>query len=199
MESKMNYKFAVTFLLAAIFLVSMAFLTITCSFAIDYSRDSKEFNIEFDNLNSNTMNLNDISLRKNNIMFNINLNRENNINTFIFDIENKGNIDAYIRNITKSKLEDYLFSYNGKDYYLKDFVFYNVYYAVNNKDNNVHVDADLGIKDEIKSNTANQVVVKVRLKGSRELDAEYSEALDYYLSSNNIGATLYLDASFNEM
>ena len=82
---------------------------------------------------------------------------------------------------------------------MKDFVFYNVYYAVHNKDNNIHVDADLGIKDEIKSNTANQVVVKVRLKGSRELDAEYSEALENYLSSNNIGATLYLDASFNEM
>ena len=120
MESKINFKFAATFLVIAIFLVSMAFLTITCSFAIDYSKDAKEFNIEFNNLNSNTMNLNDISLRKNNIMFNTNLNRENNINSFIFNIENKGNIDAYIRNITKSKLEDYLFTYKEHDYYLSN-------------------------------------------------------------------------------
>lgn len=199
MESKINFKFAATFLVIAIFLVSMAFLTITCSFAIDYSKDAKEFNIEFNNLNSNTMNLNDISLRKNNIMFNTNLNRENKINSFIFNIENKGNIDAYIRNITKSKLDDYLFTYKEHDYYLSDFVFYNVDYATNNKDNNIQVDTDLGIKDEIKANTKNQVVVKVRLKDANELRQEYAEALDYYLNSNNIERTLYLDAVFNEM
>lgn len=199
MESKINYKFAWSFLVVAIFLVSMAFLTITCSFAIDYSRDAKEFAVEFKNLNSNTMNLDDISLRKNNIMFNIDLNRENDTNSFIFDIENKGNIDAYIRNITKSKLEDYLFTYNDKDYYLKDFLFYNVYYAVNNKDNDIQVNSNLGIKDKIKANTTNQVVVKVRLKSSKELKNEDREALDHYLSNNNIRTTLYLDASFSEM
>lgn len=199
MESKINFKFAGTFLVIAIFLVSMAFLTITVSFAIDYSSESQKFDIVFNNINSNTIDIESISLRKNNIMFNIDLSKENNVNSFIFDIENKGTIDAYINNIRMSKLDDDLFEYNGINYKLSDFIVYNVYYAANNQDNKVLVNGDLKEKDELRKQTTNQVVVKVRLKESRELNQEKREALDYYLSTNNINKTLWLDASFSEL
>ncbi len=199
MDSKINFKLAGTLLIIAIFLVTVAFFTITSSFAIDYSSEPKVFDVAFVNLKSNTMDTNNISLRKNNVMFNINLNKENNINSFIFDIENKGSMDAIIRNVSQSKLDDYLFSYNDRDYYLSDFVFYNIYYTTNNKSNNIVLDSGLRTKDLIKSGTYNQVGVKVRLKRDDELNNDSLEALNHYLTNNNIEKTLYLDASFSEL
>jgi hypothetical protein len=187
-------------LFLAIILLSTAFFTITSSFALDSNVSFDNFDIRISNIQSNNMNLDDISVRKNNLLFNIHLNNDNQVNSFIFDINNNGNVDGIIRALNKTKLDkDILFNYNNRDYYLSDFIFYNVTYSSNNADNSIVVNSDVLTNDIIKSNTSNSVLVNVRLKRDSELDDELKSALDYYLSTNSIDLTLSLDVSFNSL
>jgi hypothetical protein len=200
MDSKFNIKSVGIMLFLAIILLSTAFFTITSSFALDSNVSFDNFDIRISNIQSNNMNLDDISVRKNNLLFNIHLNNDNQVNSFIFDINNNGNVDGIIRALNKTKLDkDILFNYNNRDYYLSDFIFYNVTYSSNNADNSIVVNSDVLTNDIIKSNTSNSVLVNVRLKRDSELDDELKSALDYYLSTNSIDLTLSLDVSFNSL
>lgn len=199
MESKINLKVAGIMMGIAIFLVSSAFLTITSSFAFTPVSGKKTFDVSIANVQSKTMDLNNFSIRKDSLLFNIHLDNNNRNNSFVFDIKNKGNIDAILANIDKNEINDIsIFEYNNKEYYLGDLVFYTVLYAGNNEENKIVDNGPVLPKDGIKANTTNAVIVNVRLKKDVELDQETIEARNYYLSNNSIDKTLHLNMSFKE-
>lgn len=184
--------------LATIFL-SVAFLTITKSFALSDKLIDRLFNVRITNINSIGIKLDDIRVTNTNILFNVHLSYTNPSNTLIMDVTNNGSVDAKINSIeTKYYNDNYLFEYNNNKYYLSDFTVYTVSYANDNIDNNVVMDGLVSKNDNLLINTNNKMKVCIRLKYDSELSLDEKEALNYYLSELDINESILLNIDYQE-
>lgn len=199
MKSKNNIRTLSIMLSIAVILLTVAFVTITKSFALPNKIQDKIFNVRITDINSTGISLNDIRVANTNVFLNVHLNYTNPSNSFVMDVTNNGNIDAKIKNINSSFLEnDYLFEYNNNKYYLKDFVVYKINYASKNITNGITMDADLRENDNLLVGTRNKVKVSFRLKKNSELSEEEIAALDYYLKDSDINRSISLNIDYQE-
>lgn len=183
----------------ATILLSVAFATITNSFALPNKVQDKIFDIRITDIDSTGINLDDIRITNTNILFNTHLSFINPSNSFIMEITNNGNIDAKVNKITSIYYDDnYLFEYNNNKYYLRDFTVYTINYASNNNKNNVVIDSKVSEDDNLLINTNNKIMVTIRLKNENELSEEEKEALNYYLDRFSIEKSISISIDYQE-
>lgn len=183
----------------ATILLSVAFATITNSFALPNKVQDKIFDIRITDIDSTGINLDDIRITNTNILFNTHLSFINPSNSFIMEVTNNGNIDAKVNKITSIYYDDnYLFEYNNNKYYLGDFTIFTINYASNNNKNNIVIDSKVSEDDNLLVNTNNKIMVTIRLKNENELSDEENEALNYYLDRFLIEKSISISIDYQE-
>lgn len=200
-----NKKYTIiTFFALAIFLTSIAFFTLNLSYAYDedeeaiwdislgtmaYKEQSKKYGV---------------SINKEYINFKVALVEYGEEYTFIIPIQNRGNVDAYLKEITYKTLDDVVgTSSQGKVYHVYDYVRYEAIYDKDNDINNVKMGNNPKINDLLKAHTENYFKINVKFLDKDTLSAEAIEVLsnsNYKISENGLlvnGFNLNLDIRFN--
>jgi len=114
-------------------------------------------------------------------------------------LNNDGNVDAKISKLLKTNLEDIKVgkSYKtGNTYTLFDYLSFRIYYANNNEDNNILAVNNVLENDLVKSNTNNNIIIKVALKNEEQLteDQKYVFKNSYGLNVNLFIEAICLEA-----
>lgn len=200
-----NKKYTIiTFFALAIFLVSIAFFTLNISYAYE-SNDGSIWDITLGSPKYEDSNKEyGISTNKESIDFKVALVDYGDEYSFTIPIQNKGNIDAYLKEITYKTLDDVVgTSSNGKVYHVFDYVTYEVLYAKDNDPNDTRINNNLKMNDPLYAHTESNLKIYVKFLDKSRLTDEQIEVLDnskYKVYKNGSlvnGFNLNLDIRFN--
>lgn len=180
----------------SITLMSLAFVTVTSTFAIPENTKVSSWNIMFSNPKLTSIDNNsNINVNNDNIDFHILLKEFGDSFSFTTEIINSGSYNAYLSNINKTNLSEIIVGESddtGNTYYVSDYISYTVKYLNNNKNNNILIGSSLKRGDKLMKNTKNSIIVTIRYKELDELTKDQIEVLNNSLVKTNIDGVDYL-------
>ncbi len=169
----------ITFCSFAIFLLAMAFFTLNITYAYQPEKDAIWDVYLGDITYRSNKDIAPVTVNNEYMDFNASLKDYGDTFSFIVPIINDGTIDAYLKEINLTELNDVVgTSPSGKTYYVSDYVSYNVTYERGNDDNNISADVTLKEGDTLHAKTQNNLAVNVEFIGRDRLTEEAIIVLD---------------------
>ena len=162
-------------------LLALACFTITKSFSMPESSEGlKKWNVYLDGTDTRGSNGNVIVSHDS---FNVSLALSNHNETYQVNtkIKNDGGFNARLESIDITNLSNIKIGTSlktGVNYYLSDYVSLSFKYAKDNKSNNVYVDSDVLKDDLLKMGTSNDVVLLIKYKDLKEINADALEVFN---------------------
>lgn len=199
-----NKKYTIiTFFALAIFLIGVAFFTLSITYA--YKPESEVlWNIDLGEISYKNDTKYEITTNKEYINFKVSLIDYGDEYGFMIPVINSGNIDAYLKEIRHTPLDEVVgVGASGKTYYIHDYVGYTITYGKQNDANKVNIGNLLQVNDLLKANTQNYIMLNVKFSNKERLSEEAIEVLDksnYKIEKDgNLlnGFNLDLDVSLN--
>lgn len=197
MGSKKEVSFICTLVFAAIFVVSMAFLTIRSTFAYPEEINSAVWSVYNGKTEVKNKNLGKVNISINNYDVSVRLKKYGEEFSFINEVVNDGGYNAVLSKLEITDLSKFRVgtsSKTNKTYTLEDYVLVRVDYAVNNEKNDVKKDRKVAVGDKLKMGTTNKVIVSVKLRDKNKLTEDQIEVFEKYGEMVNLDinvSTLY--------
>lgn len=174
-------------------LLAVACFTITNTFAYPDRYDNKKsWGITLTDLKANKLD-SDVYSKGENMTVNVTLTDPGDILTVYGNVENNGDFDAYLNNISMTDLSNFKIGTSdetGITYYLSDYVDANIKYTRDNKTNLITEGYGLRVGDRLNKYTKNYIVFSVKYRDISDLSQDALVVLKQNVLENTGEQTL---------
>lgn len=174
-------------------LLAVACFTITNTFAYPDRYDNKKsWNVALTDLKANKLD-SDVYSKGESMTVNVTLTDPGDVLTVYGNIENNGDFNAYLNNISMTDLSNFKIGTSdetGITYYLSDYVDANIKYTRDNKTNLITEGYGLRVGDKLNRYTKNYIVLSVKYRDISDLSQDALVVLKQNVLGSNGEQTL---------
>lgn len=174
-------------------LLAVACFTITNTFAYPDRYDNKKsWNVALTDLKANKLDC-DVYSKGESMTVNVTLTDPGDVLTVYGNIENNGDFNAYLNNISMTDLSNFKIGTSdetGITYYLSDYVDANIKYTRDNKTNLITEGYGLRVGDKLNRYTKNYIVLSVKYRDISDLSQDALVVLKQNVLGSNGEQTL---------